>query len=73
MNAINKITNRMSDLGYPQDIYFPEIEKISNILANSNQSALVKKYVEECSRRAYELGIMDETLDKLLEELYLTL
>lgn len=73
MDIINQITNRMADLGYPQDIYFPEIKKISNIIANSKETKLGKRYVEECSRRAYELGVMDEQLDQLLEELYTAL
>lgn len=72
MDLILKIITRISELGYSLD-FFPEIRKILNILENSSDGNLKKvngEYVQECSRRAYELGIMDEQLDSLLDDLY---
>lgn len=64
-----KILNRINDLGYDPEIYFPEIKKISNLIKNK-QINLISKYVLSCARRAYELGIVDNLLDSLLDELY---
>lgn len=73
MELLNKIINRMSELGYPIDPYFPEIKKIIHIVQNSkdkNLSNVDKRYIYDCTRRAYELGIMDKILDDLIDELY---
>lgn len=64
-----KISDRINDLGCNPEIYFPEIKKISNLIKNK-QINLISKYVLSCSRRAYELGIVDNLLDSLLDELY---
>lgn len=64
-----KITERMSELGYESNVFFPEMNKINNIIKNGKGN--VSKYILDCSRRAYELGIQDEILDNLLSLAYL--
>lgn len=66
---LSKIVNRMLELGYEPKIFFPEIEKIQNIL--NNRKGNVSKYILDCSRRAYEIGLRDEILDNLLSSAYI--
>ena len=66
----NKIINRILHLGYGPFSYFPELIKINNIIENNQfNNRNIRNYIFNISRRLYEIGIMDEELDKLLDEL----
>lgn len=66
----NKIINRILHLGYDPFSYFPELIKINNIIENNQfNNRNIRNYIFNISRRLYEIGIMDEELDKLLDEL----
>lgn len=69
---LDLLNKRLDKLNCPN---LPELGKINNIINNGGIGDNVKnieKYMSSCFRRLYEIGLYDDTIDFLFEEIFLT-